>query len=239
MTRARSARDGSESAAARLLVTFDLFSALLDSRTGASVVLGALARQRGWSQRGADVYDDWDRRNKQAQRDVTGWRSFRQLSAEALASTYGALGLAGDPGRDAALLLESVGCWPLWPGVADGLRPLGGRYDVGILSNVDDEVFAHTQAAPLVADQYVLTSERLRAYKPAPVIYRRARESARGRRHVHVATSARDVRGAVEAGSDVIRLVRPGHNAPAGGPAPRHVASSLGDVVELLTRHWR
>lgn len=221
-----------------VLVTFDLFSALLDSRTGASAVLGGLARQRGWPLRGTDVYDDWDRRNKRLQRDVTGWRSFRQLSTDALAGTFAALRLAGDPRQDAAVLLESVGSWPLWPDVAAGLHSLAGLYDVGILSNVDDEIFARTQVAPLIGDGHVLTSERLRAYKPSPVIYRRAREAARGGRHVHVATSARDVRGSVEAGSDVIRLLRPGHDAPDDGPAPLHVASSLGDVADLLARHW-
>jgi len=219
-----------------VLVTFDLFSALLDSRTGAGAVLDALGRQRGWSWRGTDVYDDWDRRNKQLQREVTRWRPFWQISTDALAGTLAELGLAGDPRQDAAVLLDSVGSWPAWPDVADGLRSLGGLYHVGILSNVDDAVFARTQVAPLVDDEYVLTSERLRAYKPAPVIYRRAREAARGGRHVHVATSARDVRGSVEAGLDVIRLARPGHDAPAGGPAPRHVATSMGEVAELLVR---
>jgi 2-haloalkanoic acid dehalogenase type II len=228
-----------EPSAARVLVTFDLFSALLDSRTGASAVLGALARQRGWSCRGADVYDDWDRRNKRLQRDVTSWRSFQQLSADALAGTYDAFGLAGDPRRDAAVLLQSVGSWPMWPDVEEGIRATAGLYHVGILSNVDDEVFARTRIAPLVDDEYVLTSERLRAYKPSSAIYRRAREAARGGRHVHVATSARDVRGSIAAGSDMIRLVRPGHDAPADGPAPQHVASSLGEVAELLARHWR
>jgi 2-haloalkanoic acid dehalogenase type II len=222
-----------------VLVTFDLFSALLDSRTGASAVLGIMARQRGWAWRGTDVYDDWDRRNKRLQRDVTGWRSFSSLSADALAGTYGALGLAGDPRRDAAVLLESAGGWPLWPDVAAGLRSAAVLYQVGILSNVDDAVFARTQVAPLVDDKYVLTSERLRAYKPAPLIYRRARDAARGGGHVHVATSARDVRGAMAAGSDVIRLVRPGHDAPDGGPGPRLVAASMGEVAELLARHWR
>jgi 2-haloalkanoic acid dehalogenase type II len=223
---------------APLLVTFDLFSALLDSRSGASAVLGALARRRGWPLPGTDVYDDWDRRNKQLQRDVTGWRSFRRLSTDALAGTFAALGLVGDPARDAAVLLGSVGSWPMWPDVAEGLSSLAGLYDVGILSNVDDEIFARTQVAALVDDDYVLTSERLRAYKPSPSIYRRAREAARGGRHVHVATSARDVRGAVDAGSDVIRLLRQGHDLPVDGPAPRHLASSVSEVADLLARYW-
>lgn len=222
-----------------MLVTFDLFSALLDSRTGASAVLGALARQRGWPRQGTEVYDDWDRRNKQLQREVTAWRSFRQLSAEALAGTYDALGLPGDPCRDAAVLLASVGSWPMWPDVEEGIRAVACLGHVGILSNVDDEIFARTRIAPLVDEAYVLTSERLRAYKPAPAIYRRARQAAPGGRHVHVATSARDVHGSMAAGSDMIRLVRPGHDAPADGPAPQRVAASLGEVAELLARHWR
>jgi 2-haloalkanoic acid dehalogenase type II len=222
-----------------VLVTFDLFSALLDSRTGASAVLGALASQRGWSWRGTDLYDEWDRRNKRLQRDVTGWLSFRQLSTKALADTFGALRLGADPQQDAAVLLDSVGSWPMWPDVVEGFRKIAGLCDVGILSNVDDDIFDRTQVAPLVDGEYVLTSERLRAYKPSPVIYRRAREAARGGRHVHVATSTRDVLGAVEAGSEVIRLVRPGHEAPDVGPAPMHTASSVGEVADLLTRHSR
>lgn len=226
-----------------MLVTFDLFSALLDSRAGASAVLDTMARERGWSRSGTEVYDDWDRRNKQLQRDMpdgaADWRSFRQLSAEALDGTFTALGLAGYPRTDAVVLLDSVGSWPMWPDVIEGLRSLSGHYDVGILSNVDDEVFARTTVAALVDDAYVLTSERLRAYKPSALIYRRARESSRGTRHVHVATSARDVRGSIAAGSDVIRLVRPGHDAPADGPEPRYLASSMSDVAELLARHWQ
>ena len=220
-----------------MLVTFDLFSALLDSRAGASAIFDSLARHRGWPRRGTDVYDNWDRRSKRLQREVTGWRTFRQLSADALAGTYAALRLAGDPQQDAAVLLQSVGSWPTWPDVTGGLPAVAALYDVGILSNVDDEVFARTQVAPLVDAGYVLTSERLRAYKPSPVLYRRARKAARGGRHVHVATSARDVRGAIEAGTDVIRLVRPGHDAP-DGPAPPRVALSLADVAGLLAGHW-
>ena len=86
---------------------------------------------------------------------------------------------------------------------------LAAGHRIGILSNVDDDVFARTRVAPLVADDDVLTSERLRAYKPHPDIYRRARERAGGAL-LHVATSARDVRGALAAGLDVVRLRRPG-----------------------------
>jgi 2-haloacid dehalogenase len=102
---------------------------------------------------------------------------------------------------------------------------------------VDDEIFARTPVAPFVDDDYVLTSERLHACSAHPSSTA-VREAARRGGHVRVATSARDLRGGIDAGSYVIRLVRPGHDAPDNGPAPRHVASSPGDVADLLARHW-
>jgi 2-haloacid dehalogenase len=216
-----------------LLVTFDLFSALIDTRTGASRVLASIAADRGWQLDGERLYDEWDRRNKASQRDATGWIPFVEHSSRALAAAYAHLGLAADPEADAEALLGSAGDWPLWPDVVAGLPAIAERHRVGVLSNVDDDVFARTRVAPLVADDDVLTSERLRAYKPHPDIYRRARERAGGDL-LHVATSARDVRGALEAGIDVVRLVRPGHRLDADGPVPAHEVADLAELGELL-----
>jgi FMN phosphatase YigB (HAD superfamily) len=49
-----------------------------------------------------------------------------------------------------------------------------------------------------------------------------------------VATSARDVRGAVEAGLDVVRLRRPGHDLDPAGPRPAAEVDHLHDVVTVL-----
>jgi 2-haloacid dehalogenase len=162
----------------RRLVTFDLFSALIDSRMGASAVLDGLARVRGWPIDGGALYDAWDVRNKTSQRELTTWVPFAEHCRRAVAGTYAELDLPAD---------------------ADA----------------------------------VLTSQRLRAYKPGPEIYRRARERAGGAL-VHVATSSRDVRGALEAGIDVIHLRRSGHALDASGPVPDQAAGSLAEVGQLL-----
>jgi 2-haloacid dehalogenase len=217
----------------RPLITFDLFSALIDSRTGASRVFAAIAAQRGWRIEGERLYDEWDRRNKASQRDQPEWIPFAEHSSRALAATYDDLGLAGRAPLDAVMLLGSVAGWPLWPDVAEELPRLAERHRVGVLSNVDDDVFARTRVAPLVADEDVLTSERLRAYKPHPDIYQRARERAGGAL-LHVATSARDVRGAAEAGIDVVRLRRPGHEPDPADPAPPYEVAELAELRHLL-----
>jgi 2-haloacid dehalogenase len=217
----------------RRLVTFDLFSALIDSRMGASAVLDGLVRARGWPVDGGVLHDVWDARNKTSQRELTTWVPFAEHCRRALAGAYTELELPGDADADVVVLLRSVSDWPLWPDVAEELPRLAARHRVGVLSNVDDDVFARTQVAPLVADDAVLTSERLQAYKPRPEIYRRARERAGGAL-VHVATSARDVQGALEAGIDVIHLRRPGHTLDPSGPVPEQAAADLAEVGRLL-----
>ena len=224
------------------LVTFDLFSALIDSRTGGSAAFAGLAAAHGWHVGGADLYDDWDARNKASQKDLphddaAPWVSFAEHSRRALAASYAARGLAADPAADVEVLLDSLPDWPLWPDVAAALPLVARQHRVGVLSNVDDELFARTRVAPLVAElsdpDAVLTSQRLRAYKPHPQLYRRAAEAGVD---VHVPASARDTRGALEAGLTVVRVQRPGHRVDPDGPQPQHEVTDLAELPDVLAR---
>lgn len=221
-----------------MIVTFDLFSALTDSRRGGAATFAAMAAERRWPVSGAELYDEWDRCNKEAQRLAGPPRrtTFRRLSRDALAAAHTALGLDGpgsDPDRDIDRVRAGVPDWPLWPDVADGLRAVAAHARVGLLSNVDDDLVVTTRAHPLVEDDLVLTSQRLGAYKPDPAIYHRARELVGGEL-VHVASSARDVRGAIEAGIATVRLVRPGHRLDPEGPVPTASVTEVAGVVAAL-----
>ena len=72
-----------------MLVTFDLFSALLDSRTGGSRALGEIAREHGWDVDGERLYELWDAHNKASQRDqrpgTDHWVPFAEHCRRALA----------------------------------------------------------------------------------------------------------------------------------------------------------
>jgi 2-haloacid dehalogenase len=214
------------------VVTFDLFSALIDSRSGAGAAFDRLAARRGWRVGGVEIYDAWDRRNKQAQRDCREWVSYVVLARAALARTYDALGLDGDAGADVDRVLDTLPEWPLWPDVEPALPELGRRHRVGLLSNVDDELFARTRAARYVDPALAMTSERLGVYKPAPGIYDKVRATLGPM--VHVATSARDVRGSLEAQIPVVRLRRPGHQLDPEGPRPPLEATTIADLERLL-----
>jgi FMN phosphatase YigB (HAD superfamily) len=181
------------------------------------------------------VYDAWDARNKASQKATVEWVPFAEHCRLALADTYRALDLAGDPDADVTRLLASLPDWPLWPDVADALTAMRPHHRLGVLSNVDDDLFARTRVAPLVQqlsdDAAVLTSQRLRAYKPDARIYRRAAEQGVD---VHVPASARDTRGALEAGLTVVRVRRPGHRVDPAGPQPRHEVADLAELPAVL-----
>ncbi|MEI5672767.1 MULTISPECIES: HAD family hydrolase [unclassified Nocardioides] len=218
-----------------LVVTFDLFSALTDSRTGAAALLGRLAAERGWEQDGTALYDRWDRHNKALQRTARPPTTFHDLSREALARAYDELGHPlGRVDDDLALLEESVADWPLWPDAEAALQAVATLAEVGILSNVDDALVRRSRAYPLVDPERVLTSQRLGAYKPAPEIYRSAVTAVAPARLVHVAASARDVRGALEAGIATVRLARPGHLLDPDGPAPTVEVGHGGDLRRVV-----
>ncbi|SCX55123.1 2-haloacid dehalogenase [Klenkia marina] len=212
-----------------MFVTLDLFSALVDSRAGAAPVLADLAPE---AVDGALLYDEWDTRSKATQRDRTDWVPFAEHCRAALAATWSTHGWPTDD--SVALtdrLLASLPDWPLWPDVADALPRLSATHRVGVLSNVDDDLLARTRVAPLVAEADRLTSQRLRAYKPAPALYRRAVGAGVD---VHVPASARDTRGALEAGLLVVRVARPGHRVDPAGPRPAHVVTDLHDLPAVL-----
>lgn len=50
-------------------VTLDVFSALIDSRTGGSQVFDQIARRKRWALRGQALYRGWDREHKGLQRE--------------------------------------------------------------------------------------------------------------------------------------------------------------------------
>ena len=211
-----------------VVVTFDLFSALIDSRSGAGLVFDRLADQRRWELGGHEVYDVWDRRHKAAQRECEEWVPYDVLARAALSDVYAELHLEGHAGEDLDQVLASLPDWPLWDDVPTVLPELARHYRVGLLSNVDDRHFRRTAACAYVDPELAMTSERLRAYKPSPEIYHRAQATLG--RMVHVASSARDVRGSLEAGIPVVRLRRPGHELDPAGPRP---TSEVGGLREL------
>lgn len=210
------------------VITCDVFSALTDSHRGATTLLAGL--HQDWPVDPATVAADWDVRTKTLHRTHRAWRSHAELSTQALVSSYAELGVPGDALADAGPLLASMRDWPLWPDVALLGSDVWSGLRVGLLTNCDDDLLATSRAAALgwVDAELLLTSHALRAYKPAAAFYDRARK--RIGPFIHVAASARDVRGAMAAGVPCVRFARPGHALDPDGPVPAVTVTDAADL---------
>jgi 2-haloacid dehalogenase len=68
---------------------------------------------------------------------------------------------------DMRTLSESVPAWPPFPDTVAALQNLKSRFNLAIISNIDDDLFAKTQKLLGVEFDAVITAEQARSYKPS------------------------------------------------------------------------
>ena len=180
---------------------------------------------------GPAVYDQWDRRNKRLHAQAGSWRQFAELAVQALTGVYQDFQRPAYPDIDCTHLLESMADWPLWPDVTTtAITKID--HPLGLLTNIVDRLLSPTAVVRLgVFDPTLaLTSQQLQTYKPELAFYQRAIQKIDP--FTHVASSARDVRGALEAKLTCIRIARPGHVVDPAGPSP---TLTINDVAAVAT----
>ncbi len=69
---------------------------------------------------------------------------------------------------------RSIEKWEPFPDTVAALRRLGSRYKLGIISNIDDRLFAGSARKLGVAFDWVVTAEQARAYKPSHRVFEQA-----------------------------------------------------------------
>ena len=129
-----------------------------------------------------------------------------------------------------------------FPDTVASLKALGPRFQLVVVSNIDDDLFDLTQARLNVNFDHVVTAAQVGAYKPDP---RRSkpRSSAsafRKERILHVAQSLyHDIAPAKALGLDTVWIDRhDGHGSgatPASDAAPKWALRNLGELVEALS----
>ncbi|BCR91060.1 putative haloalkanoic acid dehalogenase [Aspergillus chevalieri] len=79
------------------------------------------------------------------------------------------LGLAAPSQEESKQFGESVGSWPAFPDTVDALKRLSKHYKLVVLSNVDRESFAKTNAGSLEGFPFdlIITAQDVGSYKPA------------------------------------------------------------------------
>jgi 2-haloacid dehalogenase len=145
-------------------ITFDCYGTLVDWEAGI----------RGWAEKliadkgAAEVVtpEEFNRRWEEHQFALlTPYRGYRDLTARAVERVLRDLKLPVGP-EDGQSLADSIPSWRAFPDTGEALRRLGGRYKIGVISNMDNVVLFET-VSRLGAPVHMRTSaEDARAYKP-------------------------------------------------------------------------
>jgi 2-haloacid dehalogenase len=89
------------------------------------------------------------------------------------------------------VLAESLGDWPPFPDTVASLQALARKYNLAIISNVDDDLFARTARRLGVTFDWIVTAQQVGSYKPSLRNFEAAFEKIRVPRDriLHVAQS--------------------------------------------------
>ncbi len=167
-------------------LTFDCYGTLIDWDAGLAESLTAIfgAALAGRRNELFDTYNETE-----ATVESEGHQSYRRVLSETVRRLARRFKLDLAAGR-AESLAESLPSWKPFPDTNDALTRLKDRYRLGVLSNIDRDLFAGTARHFSVSFDFAVTAEDVGSYKPAPGHFTRLldRHAERGR-VLHVAQS--------------------------------------------------
>ncbi|MCU1309935.1 MAG: haloacid dehalogenase, type, partial [Candidatus Angelobacter sp.] len=93
-----------------------------------------------------------------------------QMSREILADVMRELGVQYNivwTDAETGSLADSIRDWQPYPDTVDALRRLRSKYKLAIISNIDDDLFAHSARHLQVPFDHVITAQQVGSYKPS------------------------------------------------------------------------
>lgn len=212
------------------LITFDCYGTLIDWSAGIRRALAQLlaTAKIDWSEQLFDSYLALE-----AKHESLAYQPYRQILT---AAEHDLLQVAGATTDGPAVLAQSIGEWPPFDDTLGALERLASRFRLGILSNIDRDLFALTAKQLKAHLDPVITAEDVRSYKPATAHFTRLLELTRlpKRKLLHVAQSLyHDVTPCNQLGIACVWINRRGeHNRTAARPCAEF--KSLADLADAL-----
>jgi 2-haloacid dehalogenase len=221
------------------LITFDCYGTLIDWETGMLAALRPLFSREGRTISDPELLEHYG--EIEAELESGPYLPYRQVLAQAAQEMGRRLDarISEDDGKRFA---ESLTSWEPFPDTVAGLQALARRFRLGIISNIDDDLFAVTRKKLGVEFALVVTAQQVQSYKPSLRNFQEAMERSRLKKQeiFHAAQSLyHDV---VPANLLGIRnawvnrpSVRPGSGAAKPAVAkPTFEVSSVAELAKLL-----
>ena len=210
------------------LITFDCYGTLIDWESGIAGAFAEAARQDGVELRRDDVLRAYASTEPVVEGET--FRLYRDVLTETAARVTRALGWQRD---DTKFLAESLPQWNPFPDTNAALERLrDAGHQLGILSNVDDDLLAATRRHFTVDFDLIITAQQVRSYKPGRAHFDAARSWAGSLRWLHAAQSNfHDIAPATALGIPNAWVNR---HRESGGVKPTYEVRDLRALAELL-----
>jgi 2-haloacid dehalogenase len=214
------------------VLTFDCYGTLIDWEPGLLAALTPILDAHRISVSADEVLERYAELESAAEEGE--YRSYRDVLRTVLTQIGSRLGFA--PSADERERFSaSVRDWPPFPDSPAALQALHRRYRLAIISNVDDDLFAASEARLQVKFDWVITAQQARSYKPSLNNFRLAFEriGVPPGTILHVAQSLfHDIGPANELGLASVWVNRRHGKPGAGATPPAHARPDL-EVPDL------
>jgi 2-haloacid dehalogenase len=221
------------------LITFDCYGTLIDWETGMLAPLRPLFSGDGRAIADGELLRHYG--EVEAELEAGPYLPYRQILSRTVQEMGKRCGV-NISAAEGALFAESLTRWEPFPDTVAGLEALARRFRLGIISNVDDDLFAVTRKKLRVNFDVVVTAQQVQSYKPSHNNFQEAlrRSGLEKEEILHAAQSVyHDIIPANQLGIKNVWVnrpsIRPGTGAAKPAAAlPTAEVTSLAELVKLV-----
>jgi 2-haloacid dehalogenase len=146
------------------LITFDCYGTLIDWENGMLAVLRPMFSRDGRSIPDAELLEHYG--EVEFELESGPYLCYREVLSRAVQEMGRRLGVAISAEQGAEFAQSLTGWKPFQDTVA-ALQSMRKKFNLGIISNVDDDLFAETRKKLGVEFDFVVTAQQVQSYKPS------------------------------------------------------------------------
>jgi 2-haloacid dehalogenase len=154
-------------------ITFDCYGTLIDWETGILTALQPILEKHSIHCSDAEVlalYGDLE-----AQAEAGDYQPYREVLRKVVRGMGERYRFEATAAEQESLP-DSLASWRPFPDTVNALRQLHSKFQLAIISNIDDDLFRASAPQLEINFDQVITAFQARAYKPSPTIFRLAQQ---------------------------------------------------------------
>jgi len=214
-------------------VTFDVYGTLIDWETGAYDAFAKEAARDGFTIDRDELIPLFHEIQQKIQ--AGSYELYAEVLRRTAVQIAKQLGWPLEPSRS-GFLPDSVQAWPPFKETNAQLDRFAKKFDIGLISNIDDKLLGLTRRHFRADFDLVVTAQQVRSYKPDPAHFKECQRRIGGKKGwVHVAASYyHDVEPCAKLKIPVIWVNRKKEVLEPGQKKPTAEVPNLREAAKLL-----